>query len=58
MLSYLSKVILNIQAAKPAKVEAVGTMKPPLSNVVDDVEDWFGKSILLELVSAELDPSK
>lgn len=52
---------------KSIKVKAVVTVKPTvggfLSNIslqrgFDDLGDLFGKSLLLELVSAELDPSK
>lgn len=52
---------------KSIKVKAVVTVKPTvggfLSNIsldqgLDDLGDLFGKSLLLELVSAELDPSK
>lgn len=52
---------------KSVRVKAVVTVKPTvggfLSNIslqrgLDDIGDLFGKSLLLELVSAELDPSK
>lgn len=48
-------------AEKSIKVKAVVTVKPTVGTVlsiVDDIEDMFGKSIVLELVSSELDPSK
>lgn len=53
--------------SKTIPVTAVVTVKETvggfLSNVgigrgLDDIADVFGKSILLELVSSELDPSK
>lgn len=47
---------------KSTQVKAFVTIKPSVgglvSGFVDDVKDMFGKSLLLELVSAELDPSK
>ncbi|KAJ4724171.1 Lipoxygenase [Melia azedarach] len=46
-------------AEKSIKVKAVVTVKPTVGTVlsiVDDIEDMFGKSIVLELVSSELDP--
>lgn len=58
---------MNIKAIttfteKSTEVKAFVTIIPSVgglvSGFVDDVKDMFGKSLLLELVSAELDPSK
>ncbi|KAF5735752.1 linoleate 13S-lipoxygenase 2-1 chloroplastic-like [Tripterygium wilfordii] len=59
------KAIAGVDAEQSVKVKGVVTVIPTvggfLTNVgiergIDDIKDLFGKSILLELVSAELDP--
>ena len=61
------KAVASTATEKSIKVKAVVTVKPTvrgfLSNLgiqrgLDDIKDLLGKTLLLELVSAELDPGK
>jgi lipoxygenase len=61
------KAVASPATEKSVSVKAVVTVKPTvrgfLSNLgvgrgLDDIKDLLGKTLLLELVSSELDPSK
>ncbi|KAI9196182.1 hypothetical protein LWI28_021733 [Acer negundo] len=53
----------SLRVEKPLSVKAVVTVKQTVRGILsslsidrDDIQDWLGKSLLLELVSAQLDP--
>ena len=61
------KAVVSDIAEKSVRVKAVVTVNPTVGGILtnlglqrglDDIQDLLGKSLLLELVSAELDPSK
>lgn len=55
--------VSSVTVDRPMTVTATVTVQPPLGVVyaargLDDLGDLFGKTLLLELVSSELDPSE
>ncbi|KAF5447859.1 hypothetical protein F2P56_033377 [Juglans regia] len=57
------KAVATSSTEKPTSVKAIVTVKLTVGGVLsslgidqDDITDWLGKTLLLELVSAELDP--
>lgn len=65
--SIRSSAVASVTEKSTATVKAVVTVTPPTSGAfyeiginrgLDDITDLMGKTLLLELVSSELDPSK
>ncbi|TXG73179.1 hypothetical protein EZV62_001758 [Acer yangbiense] len=59
----IKAVATPLATEKSLSVKAVVTVKQTVGGILsslsidrDDIQDWFGKSLLLELVSAQLDP--
>lgn len=50
--------MVSVFTPRPTKVKAIVTVNQTSDSIRDSLIDFFGKPLLLELISTELDPSK